>query len=217
MSPDDALRRQPVWSPDASRLAYHLSSEQSANVLVVRDRDGRERLLSRGRRQNGYVVPTHWTPDGRFVVASARRAGGNVSIGLWAVDRTDQDKPYRTLLSEPSLNLWQGHFSPDGRWVSFVYIDSEISVSAIAVVPSEGGDASRWMRLSSEMLVDKPRWSHDGRSLYFLGRRARSYMHLFRIGFDPAAGRFVGAAEQLSNFSRPDLEISPEVGSTSYP
>jgi hypothetical protein len=62
------------------------------------------------------------------------------------------------------------------------------------------------------MVLDKPRWSHDGRSLYFLGRRARSYFHLFRIGFDPASGRFVGAPAQLSDFSRPDLEISPEVG-----
>ena len=62
------------------------------------------------------------------------------------------------------------------------------------------------------MILDKPRWSHDGRSLYFVGRRARSYFHLFRIGFDPSSGRFVGAPVQLSDFSRPDLEISPEVG-----
>jgi len=115
-------------------------------------------------------------------------------------------------VSDRSLNLWQGHISPDGRWLSFVYVDAQIGVSAIAVAPSEGADASRWIRLSTEMLVDKPRWSHDGRSLYFLGRRAQSYMHLYRIGFDPAAGRFAGAPEQLSNFSRPDLEISPEVG-----
>jgi Tol biopolymer transport system component len=109
------------------------------------------------------------------------------------------------------MNLWQGRLSPDGRWLSFVYIDREGRVSGIAVAPSEGADPSRWTRVPGEMILDKPRWSHDGRSLYFVGRRARSYFHLFRIGFDPSSGRFVGAPVQLSDFSRPDLEISPEV------
>ena len=211
LSPDDARRRAPVWSPDGSMLAYHYVSSARGSVLVVREAGGRERFAS-SPRENGYVIPTHWSPDGRFVLASDRKPGGLVSIGLWPVDWTDQAEPQRTLLSDPSMNLWQGRFSPDGRWLSFVYIDREGRVSGIAVAPSEGADPSRWIRVPGEMVLDKPRWSHDGRSLYFVGRRARSYFHLFRIGFDPAAGRLVGAPVQLSDFSRPDLEISPEVG-----
>jgi serine/threonine protein kinase/Tol biopolymer transport system component len=213
LSPDDAQRRAPQWSPDGSTLAYHYVSSARGSVLVVREPGGRERFVS-SSRANGYVIPTHWTPDGRFILASERKPGGLVSIGLWPADRTDQAEPQRTLLSDPSMNLWQGHFSPDARWLSFVYIDSEGRVSGIAVASSEGADPSRWIRVPGEMLLDKPRWSHDGRSLYFIGRRARSYFHLFRIGFDPASGRFVGAPVQLSDFSRPDLEISPEVGTT---
>jgi serine/threonine protein kinase/Tol biopolymer transport system component len=211
LSPDDAGRRAPVWSPDGSMLAYHYLSSARGSVLAVQDAGARERFVS-SSRENGYVIPTHWTPDGRFVLASDRKSGGLVSIGLWPVDRTDQAEPQRTLLSDPSMNLWQGRFSPDGRWLSFVYIDREGRVSGIAVAPSGGADPSRWIRVPGEMVLDKPRWSHDGRSLYFLGRRARSYFHLFRLGFDPASGRFVGAPVQLSDFSRPDLEISPEVG-----
>jgi Tol biopolymer transport system component len=213
LSPDDARRRAPVWSLDGNMLAYHYVSTASGSVLAVRDAGGRERFLSTSR-ENGYVIPTHWSPDGRFVLASDRKGGALVSIGLWPVDRADQAEPQRTLLSDPSMNLWQGHFSPDGRWLSFVYIDREGRISGIAVAPSEGADPSRWIRVPGGMVLDKPRWSHDGRSLYFLGRRARSYFHLFRLGFDPASGRFVGAPVQLSDFSRPDLEISPEVGTT---
>jgi Tol biopolymer transport system component/predicted Ser/Thr protein kinase len=213
LSPDDARRRAPVWSPDGRMLAYqYFPPSRQGTTLAVRERNGRERFLS-SPRTNGYVIPTHWTPDGRSVVASERKDGSLVSIGLWPVDRADQAAPQRTLLKHPTMNLWQGHVSPDGRWLTFVYIDTEGAMSGIAVAPSEGADPSRWIRLPGEMLLDKPRWAHDGRSLYCIGRRARSYFHLFRIGFDPAAGRFVGSPEQLSDFSRPDLEISPEVGS----
>jgi hypothetical protein len=105
---------------------------------------------------------------------------------------------------------------PDGQWLTFVYIDTQGLMSGIAVARSEGADPSAWIRLPGEMLLDKPRWAHDGRSLYFIGRRARSYSHLFRIGFDTAVGRFVGAPEQLSDFSRPDLEITRRWGAPNY-
>jgi Tol biopolymer transport system component len=210
LSPDDAGRRSAVWSPDGAMLAYHYfgRSTRTGNVLGMRDRSGREHFLS-APRGGGYVIPSHWTPDGRAVVASARAEYGPVSIGLWPMNRAEQAAPQHTIVAHPTSNLWQGRVSPNGRWLSFLAAPPHVTVTTIAVVPVEGAPEDRWIRLPAEMSVDKPRWSADGRSLYFIGGPGRTYHHLYRIGFDPAAGRFVGAPEQLSQFSRPDFEISP--------
>jgi hypothetical protein len=84
-------------------------------------------------------------------------------------------------------------------------------VTRVAVTPSDDTGPDRWIRLPGGMIADKPRWSHDGRTLYYLARQGRSFLHLSRLAFDPSAGRFVGDPVQLSDFSRPDFEITPQV------
>jgi hypothetical protein len=46
----------------------------------------------------------------------------------------------RVIGSHPEYNLWQGQFSPDGRWISFnAFNATDPSVSTVYVVPASGG------------------------------------------------------------------------------
>jgi hypothetical protein len=61
---------------------------------------------------------------------------------------------------------------------------------------------------------DKPRWSPDGKSLYFLSEKL-GYFNAFRTEFDPTSGKSVGEPVQVTHFNDPSLTIGttmPKVG-----
>jgi len=109
--------------------------------------------------------------------------------------------------------LYQPHFSPDGRWIVFEAVaDSPNLESTIYVVPTSGGP---WTRITdSKQWDDKPRWSPDGKTIYFVARRD-GFFNVWGIHFDPAAGKTVGEPFQVSKFKSSRLMIPrwiPPVG-----
>jgi Tol biopolymer transport system component len=68
--------------------------------------------------------------------------------------------------------LWNPRFSPDDRWVSFNA--SEPGRSRIFVAPVRDQDAvpeKEWITIADTGWDDKPRWSPDGNTLYFVSER----------------------------------------------
>ena len=67
--------------------------------------------------------------------------------------------------------MWQGGFTPGGRWISFFAFNREdpFATGRICVVPSSArrATAEAWTCLTgAETWTDKPRWSPDGKLLY---------------------------------------------------
>ena len=79
----------------------------------------------------------------------------------------------RQIISDPAYVIYQSHFSPDGRWIVFqAFLKSRHFESAVFVVPASGG--GKWIRITDgRHWDDKPRWSPDGKTIYFLSRRGR--------------------------------------------
>jgi len=100
--------------------------------------------------------------------------------------------------SHPELNLWQGRFSPDCRWISFNAINpAEAGASAIYAVPVSGG---QWTTITDgKWFDDKPRWAPDGRLVYFVSNRT-GFINVWGRRFDPARGTPVGEPFQVTRF-----------------
>ncbi len=109
------------------------------------------------------------------------------------------------VLSVPNQNLWQGNFSPDGRWIAFNAEDATgAGVSTIGVVPATGGE---WTPITKgKHWDDKPRWSPDGKTIYFISDRTE-FFNLWGIRFDTTKGKPVGEPFQVTAYESPGRMI----------
>ena len=70
--------------------------------------------------------------------------------------------------------------------------------------------AAEWIPVARDHpWTDKPRWSPDGRLLYFISNQGSSFFNLWAVRFDPKGGALVGAPFPLTRFDSPAQVISP--------
>ena len=155
----------PVWSPDGAHIVFSSNrTGQPKMYIKAADGSGEERLIT-----DMPGTPTSWSSDGRFVLFMS--ASPKTANDLFAIPDPRQasaaSKPFVVLATQ--FNEVQGRFSPDGRWI--VYTSNESSVSDVYVRPfSPEGNASaaggKWL-VSNGGLSILPRWSADGRRLFY--------------------------------------------------
>jgi hypothetical protein len=140
-------------------------------------------------------------------------SGAPAEIAIWSLDAEGVLKPGRVLFSDAKANLWEAVPVPGGRWMSFVREPvGEAQLLEMMIGPAEGGPSSAWIRLVADhRWADKPRWSPDGRLMYFLSRGSGDYFNLWALPFDPLRGTPTGAVFQVTRFDSPGLFVSPHV------
>ena len=114
----------------------------------------------------------------------------------------------RKITSHPAYDLYQPHYSPDGRWVVFeAFRESPKVESTLYVMPAMGG---AWIPVTDgRHWDDKPRWSPDGKTIYFVSSR-RGVHNVWGIRFDSTNGKPVGDAFPVTAFGSPGL-VMPDV------
>jgi dipeptidyl aminopeptidase/acylaminoacyl peptidase len=152
-----------------------------------------------------FGVPYDWSADDQWVLASKWDKTFHPEVWEIPVARTvHAANSARSIVSHPNYQLYQAHFSPDGQWFLFQAVDLQPASleSVIYVTPHAGG---LWVRITeNNHWSDKPRWSPDGRTIYYVTDQ-NGLFNVWGTPFDPTAGRLSGKPFQLTAFNTPGL------------
>jgi Tol biopolymer transport system component/DNA-binding winged helix-turn-helix (wHTH) protein len=217
---DDFRRVNPILSNDGSRVIYIRSNPSNRGQAEIDPRTSRQlmlRSLSGSDEQivtspmQGRISLTDWTPDGKGVLLSSDlQTPGRVALCLFSLDAAPKaETQMRVIASNPEYNLWQGRFSPDGRWISFnAFNATDPAASTIYVVSASGGE---WVSLTEgRYWDDKPRWSPDGKAIYFVSNRT-GFFNVWKVRFDPAVGKPLDQPARVTDFESPTQMIIPNI------
>jgi Tol biopolymer transport system component/DNA-binding winged helix-turn-helix (wHTH) protein len=201
----------PRLSPEGGRVVYARASAASLSdraVAILAVANPREQLLTTPGAAS--FMPTDWSSDGAWILGACSLAPKTVGVCLLPVAGAPHaEREMHVVSSRERFALFQQRFSPDGHWVSFIAVPSEDrSTSTIYLVPRGGGP---WLPVTDGRAYDdKPRWSPDGRTLYFISNRD-GHFNVWGRHVDSATGQTVGGVFRVSAFSRSDLRLAPDL------
>ena len=205
-----------AWSADSRTLAYLLVRPDRALpqefALAVREIGGPERIVRRWTKDS-YLLPTGWTPDGRFIIGSylSPPFTGRAKLAIWPLSPSPAQAE-RLLIDDPRNALWQGSFSPNGRWLTFLAHSVEDPTRTRIYVAPEGAATAKWTQIATNhSWADKPRWAPNGRLLYFISDHGSPFFNLWGVRFDPERGTPIGDPFPVTRFDTPGLTISPDL------
>lgn len=175
----------PIWSPDATRIAYTAIHEKSRGGEVrVREVNGtgRDVVLVKGETLDWIG---DWSPDGSHILAT--RLGGSGGRGNFSLQSLSVAEGKWTAWLETDSNERDPVFSPDGRWVA--YGSDESGQYEIYVRPF-AGPGGKWQ--ISRGTGTRARWRGDGKEIYYIspdGKMMAVEIHVGPAGFDASAPR----------------------------
>ena len=135
-------------------------------------------------------------------------------LTLWPIAAAPRaEATARTIAADKDYSLWQPHYSPNGRWISFIALKTNEfgHTNILEVIPANatGATERQWIAITDKhSWVDKPRWAPDGRKLFFV-KQSDSFWNLWAIRIDPDRGLPVGSPIQITRFNTAGLQLSP--------
>jgi len=204
---DDYNRCCGRWSHDGMRLAYSRDKTGGGQLMLWSSRSRNEEPLTTFGQT--YREVWDWSPDDRWILISQGNSDTR-RAELWLLPlaaRPQAEVASRRISGSPFYHLFQGQFSPDGRWIAFEGIRTPPNPnvdSSIYVMPAVGGP---WTRLSEgQRWDDKPRWSPDGKIIYFISGRS-GFFNVWGVHFDATRGKAVGKPFRVTTFENPALML----------
>lgn len=158
--------RNPVWTPDGSRLVYQSGSDNSSNsprgALWIMNADGTgqaERIL------DAEVKADAFSPIDEKLIYMTGGANSGTPVNLDTLTLSD-DAWVSAPLFRAERNIFGARVSPDGRWIA--YGSAESGNIQIYVQPYPNLDSGKWQISTGEIGHREPSWGPNGDELFFL-------------------------------------------------
>jgi eukaryotic-like serine/threonine-protein kinase len=202
---EGAANWRPSWLPDGHSLTFvSVGKPEDQNDVTVyqvqTDGSARPQLIQKAPFGIWEAEVSH---DGQWLVIRLDEEGFNSNL---RVRRLSGDTTVKPLLVEPSFTLCIA-LSPDSHWLAYtsnqsgqyeVYVSSFPDMKSKRMVSSGGGG--------------EPRWSHDGRELYWVsgGRLVAAAVPL-GPSFNPGAPRALFSVEGYRRArNHPQYDVAPD-------
>jgi eukaryotic-like serine/threonine-protein kinase len=149
----DSIDRQPVFSPDGTRIAFSSDREGDVDLWELELASGQLRRLTTAR---GDDWDPAYSPDGQQLLWSSKRTG-HYEVWIAASDGSGARQ-----VSADGVDAENPAMTPDRRWI--VYASANPSQNGIWKVRPDGTEASRLVQGS----LGTPEISPDGRWVSFV-------------------------------------------------
>jgi Tol biopolymer transport system component len=148
----------PVWSPNGAQLAFTGGGTGGPTVVRVSaaDGSGQPEIVLNPREQ---VYPNDWSADGRVIVGTAIHAGTGYDVFALDIGSKTATHPIASPFHETDPDL-----SPNGQWLAYA-VNGESKQWEVFIQPfGRSGGVWRVSRNGGR----HPRWSVDGRELFYV-------------------------------------------------
>ena len=175
---------EPVWSPDGKWLAFTSNRSGNNDVFIMNALGGIPRQLT---FHSGNDVATDFSSDGKWVIFTSGQSSSS-SIFKISVEGGNALPLMDTYWSWP----YQARISPDGRSLlfslgmenDFLWRRGYTGSNTAKIWTKSLSETTARMVFGDERNCFWPRWSEDGRSIYFVSDRQFDNKNIWTIAPD---------------------------------
>jgi Tol biopolymer transport system component len=154
----------PIWSPDGKELIF--TSSRSGNYDLYRKKLSGDEPEQRVVGLESADYPRAWSPDGKLLIYTQATKGRDLFLLRFGAGEPAPERLF------PDISAWQdgARISPNGKYVAYA---SNVGGLWEVYVASLAEPSQRW-KVSLELANGwaggggQPRWSRDGRQLYYV-------------------------------------------------